>query len=215
MSSQTIFADGTIYQKTKINMINKCLLAIGEVPLQEGTLVDSLELGTDGDTARRMVEETMVEVQSIGWYFNLDYNFKLYKDVHDMIPVPPNVLRIDTQESNRYVDKNGRLYDNEKQTFIIVPTYIEADIVWLVDFPTLPPEAYEYIAARAARKFQEVVIGAPDLTNTTSRVEQETYVRMQRRQLQTRAYNIQNNKVSTRVHSGYLKNSLYGNKGRL
>ncbi len=210
----TIFADGTIYSKTKLNMINKCLLAIGEVPFPLGTLVDLLELGTDGETAKRIVEETMVEVQSIGWYFNLDYNFKMYKDINNIIVIPPNLLRIDTQESNRYMEKNGKLYDNEKFTYIIEPTYIEADIVWLVDYPTLPAEAYEYISARAARKFQEAVIGAPDLTTTTNRAEQETFIRLQRRQLQTRAYNIQNNKVSTRTHNGYLQGSLYGNKGR-
>ena len=211
----TIFQDGTIYSKTKINMMNKCLLAIGEVPLPEGVLVDSLELGTDGDTARRIVEETMVEVQSIGWYFNLDYNFKLYKDVQDNIVLPPNLLRIDNMKSNRYMEKNGRIYDNEKHTYIIEPKYLEFDIVWLVDYPTLPAEAYEYIGARASRKFQEYVVGAPDLTSTTSLAEQETYVRMQRRQLQSRAYNIQNSRVSTRTHNGYLRGSLYGNKGRL
>ena len=213
--SQTIFADGTVYSNTKLNMINKCLLSIGEVPFLEGTLMSSLQPGTDGDIARRIVEETMIEVQSIGWYFNLDYNFKLYKDVDSFIAIPPNVLRIDTIDSNRYMEKNGRLYDMEEQTYIIIPEYVETDIVWLVDYPVLPPEAYEYIAARASRKFQEQVIGAPDLTSTTSRAEQDTFVRMQRRQLQTRAYNIQNERVSTRVHSGYLQRGLYGNKGRL
>ncbi len=215
MPTTTVFQDGSIYSKTKLNMMNKCLLAIGEVPLPEGTLVDALELGTDGDTAKRIVEEVMVEVQSTGWYFNLDYNFKMYKDVHSMISIPPNLLRIDNQYTNRYMEKNGRLYDNEKHTYIIEPAYVEVDIVWLVDYPTLPPEAYEYISARSARKFQESVIGAPDLTSTTNRAEQESLVRLQRRQLQTRAYNIQNSKVSTRTHNGYLVGSLYGSKGRL
>ena len=211
----TIFADGTIYSKTKLNMINRCLLAIGEIPLPEGTLVNKLALGTDGNVASRIVEETMIEVQSIGWYFNIDYNFKMYKDIYNFIVLPPNLIRVDEMNSNKYMEKNGRLYDNEKHTYIIEPDYVEVDVVWLVDYPTLPAEAYEYIAARSARKFQEYTIGAPDLTSTTSRAEQETFVRVQRRQLQTRAYNIQNSKVSTRTHNGYLRGSLYGNKGRL
>lgn len=210
----TIFLDGTVYSKTKLNMINKCLLAIGEVPFPEGVLVDTLALGTDGETAKRVVEETMVEVQSIGWYFNTDYNFKLYKDINNIIALPPNVLRVDTQDDNRYVEKDGKIYDVEKQTYIIEPTYIETDIVWLTDYPTLPPEAYEYIAARSARKFQQYAVGAPDLTNTTSIAEQETFVRMQRRQLQTQAYNIQNSRVSNRMHSGYLQRGLYNSKNR-
>lgn len=210
----TVFLDGTVYSKTKLNMINKCLLAIGEVPFPEGVLVDTLALGTDGETAKRIVEETMVEVQAIGWYFNLDYQFKMYKDVNNIVAIPPNVLRIDTQDSNRYIDKSSKLYDLQEQTYIIVPTYIETDVVWLVDYPTLPPEAYEYIAARSARKFQQYVVGAPDLTQTTTMAEQETFVRLQRRQLQTQAYNIQNSRVSTRTHNGYLQAGLYGNKNR-
>jgi hypothetical protein len=39
-------------------------------------------------------------------------------------------------------------------------------------------------------------------------------VNLQRRQLQTQDYNIQNSRVSTRTHNGYLVAGLYGNKGR-
>lgn len=210
----TIFLDGTVYSKTKLNMINKCLLAIGETPYPEGTLISSLALGTDGETASRIVEETMIEVQSIGWYFNLDYNYKLYKDVNNIIALPPNVIRVDTITDNRYIEKDGKIYDLEKQTYIIEPDYIETDIVWLVDYPVLPPEAYEYIGARAARKFQQYVVGAPDLTQTTSTSEQDAFIRLQRRQLQTQAYNVQNSRVSTRVHNGYLRGPLRASKGR-
>lgn len=210
----TIFADGTVYSKTKLNMINKCLLAIGETPYPEGTLIPSLALGTDGETASRIVAETMIEVQSIGWYFNLDYNFKLYKDVYDVIALPPNVIRVDSNKDNRYIEKNGKMYDLEKQSYIIDPVYIEADVIWLADYPTLPPEAYEYIGARAARKFQQYVVGAPDLTQTTTASEQDAFVRLQRRQLQTQAYNIQNSRVSTRASNAYLRDSMRAVKGR-
>lgn len=210
----TVFLDGTVYSKTKLNMINKCLLAIGESPYPEGTLIPSLALGTDGETASRIVEETMIEVQSIGWYFNLDYNFKLYKDTLNVIALPPNVIRVDTIQDNKYIEKNGKIYDVEKQTYIIEPTYIEADMVWLVDYPVLPPEAYEYIGARAARKFQQYVVGAPDLTQTTSASEQDAFVRLQRRQLQTQAYNIQNARVSTRASNAYLRGAMRASKGR-
>jgi hypothetical protein len=157
----------------------------------------------------------MIEVQAIGWYFNLDYNFKLYKDSEDKIALPPNTLRVDTMFSNRYMEKNNAIYDNEKQTFMIEPTYIEADIVWLVDYETLPPEAYEYISARSARKFQEVILGAPDLTRTTTIREADSYTRLQRRQLQSRAYNIQNERVSTRANNAKLRPAMYRSKGRL
>jgi hypothetical protein len=212
--ADTIFLDGTIYPKTRLNLINRCLLAIGETPYPEGTVISSLALGTDGETASRIVAETMIEVQSIGWYFNLDYDYKLYKDVDNFIAVPPNTLRVDTLDSNQYIEKNGRIYDMNTQSYIITPIYVEADVVWLVDYPTLPAEAYEYIAARAARKFQQYIIGAPDLTQTTSAAENDAYVRLQRRQLQTRAYNIQNARVSTRMSNAHLRPGMRQVKDR-
>ncbi len=207
--SLTVFQDGTVYAKSKLDMVNRCLLAIGEVPLPAGTLLPSLELGTDANVAIRVVEETMIEVQSIGWYFNLDYDFKLYKDVDDFISVPPNALRMDILGNPTYIIKGGKVYDINKQTYKIEPTYIEVDMVWLTDYTDIPPEAYEYIAARSARKFQAYVISAPELTQLTSQAEADAYVRLQRRQLQTRTYNIQNDRVSNRVSNGALRRGLY------
>ena len=214
--SDIIFTDGTVYAKSKLNMINDSLLAIGEVPFTEGTIVDTLPIGTDGETAKRIIETTMVETQSKGWYFNTDYNFKLVPDINDFITTPPNVLRIDfgnSDNKHRYTIKNGSIYDYANQTFKIY-TNLTCDIVWLVDYEDLPPEAYEYISARAARKFQQRVIGSADTAKFTEIDEQDAFVHLQRRQLQSQDYNIGNSRVSTRVHSGYLVAGLYGNKGR-
>ncbi len=212
--SSTIFIDGTVYAKSKLDMVNRCLLGIGEVPLPAGTLLPSLALGTDANVAIRVVEETMIEVQSIGWYFNLDYDYRLYKDIDDFISVPPNTLRMDVMGNPSYIIKGGKVYDINNQTYKIEPTFVEADMVWLIDYSDLPPEAYEYIAARSARKFQAYVISASDLSQLTSQAEADAYVRLQRRQIQTRTYNIQNDRVSNRVSNGQLKRGLYAAKHR-
>ncbi len=214
--SDLIFNDGTVYAKSKLDMINDCLLAIGEVPFINGTIVDNLQLGTDGETAKRIVEKTMVEVQSRGWYFNIDYDFKLMPDNTKFITMPPNTLRVDFgngPDRHRYTDRGGKIYDFEKQTFIIENT-LTADVVWLVDYSGLPPEAYEYISLRAARKFQQKVIGSTETDGFTQRDELDSYINLQRRQLQNQDYNIGNSLVSTRIHNGYLHKGLYGNKGR-
>ena len=214
--AETVFTDGTIYAKSKLDMINQCLLAIGEVPFIEGTIVADLPLGTDGETAKRLVETTMVEVQARGWYFNIDYNFRLIPDVSGFITMPPNTLRVDfgnTSSSNRYTLKNGSIYDYQEQTFIITSP-IECDVIWLKDYNMLPPEAYEYVSLRAARKFQQKVIGASETDTFTQRDEADALVNLQRRQLQSQDFNIQNSRVSTTTHNGYLIQGLYGNKGR-
>jgi len=215
--SQTIFLDGTLYVKNKLDMVNQCLLAIGEAPYPNGTLVSTMPLGTDGETASRLVNATMVDVQTKGWYFNTDYDFKLYTDSNSFITIPPNTLKVDfgIGEGNRYQAKNGRVYDMQEQTFYLEDvTYLTADIIWLVDYEELPPEAYEYIALRSARKFQQKVIGSTETAKFTERDELDSYTNLYRLQLQVNDYNLQNSRVSTRTHNGYLVAGLYGNKGR-
>ena len=214
--SDIIFTSGAVWAKSELSMINDSLLAIGEAPFMEGTVVDTIPIGTDGETAKRIIRSTMIEVQSRGWYFNTDYDYVLTPDINGFITLPPNVLRTDfgnTSNANRFLIKNNGIYDVANQTFIIEGE-IMCDIVWLVDYTNLPPEAYEYISLRSARKFQQKVIGALETDQFTMRDEQDALVNLQRRQLQTQDYNIQNSRVSTRTHNGYLVAGLYGNKGR-
>lgn len=214
--SEVVFQDGTIYAKSKLDMINDSLLAIGEAPLMEGTIVDNLPLGTDGETSKRIVEKTMVEVQARGWYFNTDYNFDLYPDIYGFITMPPNTLRVDFGNSNNkhnYTIKNGSIYDYVNKTFKIDKELV-ADVVWLVDYADIPPEAYEYISLRSARKTQQKLIGSVETDSFTVRDETDSLINLQRRQLQSQDYNIGNSRVSTRTHNGYLVAGLYGSKGR-
>ena len=214
--SNIIFNNGAIWAKSELNMINDSLLSIGETPFLEGTIVDTLPVGTDGETAKRIIRTTMIEVQARGWYFCTDYDFVLIPDINKFISMPPNTLRVDfgnTGYKHRYIIKNGSIYDYLNQTYIIKEV-LQADVIWLVDYADLPPEAYEYISLRAARKFQQKVIGAQELDSFTVRDETDALVNLQRRQLQSQDFNIGNSMVSTRIHNGYLIAGLYGNKGR-
>lgn len=214
--SDVIFQSGAIWAKSELNMINDSLLAIGEVPFLEGTVVDTLPIGTDGETAKRIVRGTMIEVQTRGWYFNTDYNFSLIPDSNGFIAVPPNTLRVDfgnTEFRHRYTIKNGQVYDYLNFTNIITQT-LTADITWLIDYTDLPPEAYEYISLRAARKFQQKVIGALETDQFTTRDEMDALVNLQRLQLQSQDFTLRNNRVSTRIHNGYLHKGLYGSTSR-
>ena len=209
------FQNGAIWVRSELNMVNDSLIAVGETPFVEGTLVDMLPIGSDGEVSKRIIRTTMIEVQSRGWYFNTDYDFTLIPDSHGFITMPPNTLRLDFgfSEGNRYAEKNGQIYDYLNQTFIIEEPIV-ADVVWLVDYAELPAEAYEYISSRSARKAQQRIIGSPETDSFTVRDEADAFTNLMRRQLQSQDYSIQNSRVSTRTHSGFLTSSLYGNKGR-
>lgn len=201
--------------QTEVGLVNRCLRAIGEVPLPDGTDLSTIQLGTDVDIATRVVRETLKEVLAIGWYFNTDYNYKFYPDeTTHLIELPEDLIRMDTQGNNQYIMKQGKVYDTYNNTFEIQADYVETDCVWEEDPEYLPIEAYEYIALRSARKFQEFLITAAELVQVTREQEMDAYTRLQRRQLQTQAYNIQNPRVSTRVTNGYLVRGLYNFKSR-
>ncbi len=210
--AEIIFNDGAIWAKSELNMINDSLLSIGEVPFLDGTIVDTLPVGTDGETAKRIIRTTMIETQTRGWYFNIDYDFRLVPDVDGFITMPPNTLRVDfgyTEFRHQYTIKNGRIYDYLNHTFVITTT-LTADVVWLVDYSDLPPEAYEYISLRSARKFQQKVIGAQETDEFTVRDEGDALTNLQRLQLQSQDYVMSNKRVNTRIHNAYLVQGLYG-----
>jgi hypothetical protein len=204
----TIFTDGVVYSNTKLDMINDCLLSIGEMPYPDGTLLSDIQTGEDGDIARRMIEETMVEVQSKGWFFNTDYNYKFLRDISNFITVPPNALRVDFHDG-RYVLRGKRVYDRREFSYSIDKESLQGDIIWLVDYEDLPPNAFIYISMRAARKFQQKVIGSMELAQYTQLDEQDALINMQREHMQYQDYNLRAKELS-RTTNAHLKGGVYG-----
>jgi len=203
-----LFTDGTTYSNTKLDMINDCLLSIGEMPYPTGTLITDIQTGEDGDVARRMIEETMIETQSRGWYFNTDYNYR-FVPTDKFITLPGNVLRVDMYDK-RYTLRGKRVYDKEAFSFQLEDvTELFGDIIWLVDYEDLPPNAYNYIAMRSARKFQQKVIGSTELASFTQLDEQDALVNMQREHMQYQDYNIRAKELSRHTNI-YLKGGVYG-----
>jgi len=201
-----IFIDGTVYSTTKLDMINTCLMSIGEVPLPEDTIVGQLQAGSDADVARRIVEETMVEVQARGWFFNTDYNFKLVPDENGFIALPANVLKVDfgeTEFKHQYILKSNKVYDVYNHTYIIDKP-LTADVIYLTDYENLPPEAFQYIQLRSARKFQQRVITSSEIAQLTSIDEADAYNNLIRLQAQVQDYSLIDKKVSTRTHNGWI-----------
>lgn len=196
----TIFTDGTLWSQTKLDMINSCLLGIGEAPLPAGTSPDALPEGTDAYVAKLTVEETMIEVQNRGWFYNTDPAFEFIPDEFGFIATSPNLLRIDagnSSERGNIIIRNAKLWNISEQTFIWEDS-IELKAVWLVDYADLPAAAFQYIALRSARKFQQRVIGSESLFRYTEVDEQEAYANMLREHLQYKDYNIIDSRAVSR-----------------
>lgn len=194
----SIFTDGSLYARNKLGMVNICLSAIGEAPLPNETILDSVPVGTDAYVAKDIVHETMLEVQSRGWFFNTEDDYDLVPDNNGFIGIPLNVLRVDSNVgTTSVIVKNGKLYDRGNKTFIFT-TSQTMRVVFLIDYENLPINAYQYIAYRAARKFQQRVIGSENLGKFTQIDEQDAFINLQREELQYNDYSMIETRITNR-----------------
>jgi len=191
----TFYYDDT--RQNKLQLVNKCLIAIGETPLPDGTVPSEFPLGTDFETASRIVDDTWVEVCNRGWWFNTDYNFPLTPDSTGIIALPASVLRLDGGRYHPFIKKQGLLYDRRTKSFTFNSTQY-VNLIWASNYSELPVAAYEYIGARAARKFYSKIIGAPAEVNFLVQEETDALVNLQRENAQYLDANLLDEMVTNR-----------------
>tara|TARA_Y100001973_G_scaffold106085_1_gene181952 strand:+ start:3861 stop:4460 length:600 start_codon:yes stop_codon:yes gene_type:complete len=161
---------------SKLEAVNIILDAIGETP------VSSLESGLpDAEAAETKLNEVNKTVQAKGWHQNTEKKLKLMPDSDKYIVVPDSYLRVDTTGTSRstnvavrtYLNKS-MLYNVKDQTFSFTADLF-CDVVLLLEFSDLTLELSNYIAYRAARKFQEAQMQSTTLDGFTVRAEMEAY----------------------------------------
>lgn len=142
---------------TELEAVNVCLANIGESPVSAITG----NITVDAALARDLLRQVTREVQTHGFYWNTELNYKLIPNTADNLALPANVLSVDTtgDDKNKDLVARGRiLYDRVKHTYTFSePVYV--DIVVALSFEELPEIARRYIAVRAARIYQERVMG--------------------------------------------------------
>ena len=175
----------TLAPQTELDAVNQMLMSIGQAP------VNTLAVAGIKDVSfcRLFLHNASREVQAKGWYFNTDDNYTLAADVDGKINVPANALSLDPSTEyqtlvERYENGSRRLYDRQKQSFVIGQP-VKVDITWFFAFTELPEPARAYIAHRAARVFQAGAIGSQILYKYTQEREYELLAELEREQLRT------------------------------
>jgi hypothetical protein len=176
---------------SELDAVNIMLGTIGESP------INSLDAATgvvDAVTARAILSEVSVQVQEEGWHFNTEYEFILTPSLDTKeIYIPANTIEVDASEYDRNnIDvaiRGNRLYDRKNKTFQFQQD-IKADLTILLEFNELPQAARHYITIRAARVFQQRVIGSDTLGSFTERDEARALRSMRRYESRTADYNI-------------------------
>lgn len=174
---------------SELDAVNIMLGTIGESP------INSLDAATgvvDAVTARSILSEVAVQVQEEGWHFNTDYEFVLTPDTNGYIYVPSNAIEVDTSPYSRDYDvaiRGNKLYDRGNKTYVFTEP-LKADLTILLEFNELPQAARHYITIRAARVFQQRVVGSNILGSFTQQDELTALRSMRRYEARTADYNI-------------------------
>lgn len=176
---------------SELDAVNIMLGTIGESP------INSLDAATgvvDAVTARAILSEVSVQVQEEGWHFNTDYEFVLTPALSTKeIYVAANTIEVDASAYDRNdIDvaiRGNRLYDRKNKTYQFEQS-IKADLTILLEFNELPQAARHYITVRAARVFQQRVVGSETLGSFTEKDEARALRSMRRYESKTADYNI-------------------------
>ncbi len=203
-----INSDGSFSVLTKVDLVNMVLTSIGESNLPDGYLIDEANPGTDVADASKIVDEVTIEVMNTGWWFNTEHNYEFMPDSDNFIAYPPNLLRADfgsTYNRGNIIKKAGRLYDLERQSFEFFEPFT-GSVVWLVAYGYIPYAAFQYIGLRAARKFQQRIIGSGELFDYTRVDENDALLSLQREQAQIMDYNLLDTRILNRYTNPHWTN---------
>jgi phospholipid N-methyltransferase len=174
---------------SELEAVNLMLSVIGESPVntvEDNGVVDAV-------VARQILNQASREVQLIGWHWNTEEDYPLAAAFPSgEVALPTNTLRVDTtypDESIDVVQRGNRLYDRKNHTYKIGKT-VKVEIVLMLPFEELPEAARSYIAIRAARQFQERMVGSEVLHAFNSRDEMRAMAALQNAEAETADYNV-------------------------
>jgi len=148
---------------TELEAVNVMLSNIGESPVN--TLDDNDVV--DAGIAKTILKSISREVQSQGLWFNTDVERSFVPTIDKRIQLPVNTLRVDTAGTDRtskdFVQRGRFLWDRVNHTYDIEESVL-LNLVLGLDFEELPESARRYITVRAARIFQERMLGTPTIS---------------------------------------------------
>lgn len=153
---------------TKLQAVNIILSNVGQAP------VTNLESANPiAQLATGVLAEVSGAVQSEGWSFNTEYEYPVTPDDNGHIVLPEDIISYDASPFERIdpIVREGKLYDRRGHTFVFEQKSYKFDVVWQIDFDSLPEPAKQYIVARAAGLYAARAVGAVDVSKYNEKEE--------------------------------------------
>lgn len=191
---------------TKLKAVNICLSAMGE------PVINSLDdAAIDAQMASDIVDETSESVQTIGWYWNTETH-TLKPDINGNLVLPANTIRVDPVDLSlgNIVQRGGKLFNTDTASFQFT-TPVKLTLSVLLTFDDLPMSAKQFIAMRAARVFQQRLLGSDTLYKYGAADENRAYAVLMQEEAETRDSNLLRGNWSTQaiVHRGFFSRGAY------
>lgn len=157
---------------TELDSVNIMLGTIGESPIS--TLAADAEM-VDVAVARQILREVSIQIQEEVWNFNTEISWTLSPDSNGYLYLPNGCIQVDIAKSSgnttmSITARGQRVYDRINHTFIFSAP-LKTDLVVLQSFDDMPEAARHYITIRAARVFQQRMVGADSLGTLTEKDE--------------------------------------------
>lgn len=174
---------------TELEAVNILLAAIGE------TAVTSIETATTPEVtqAKTLLSNVNREIQQKGWSFNSEWDVTLTRDGSNFLPLGSSIMSVQvpgTRTTFRGQSGVMYLYDLENNTFVWTKDITNASTVTLLDFIDTPQTFRQYVVVRAARIYQEEVIGQGTAEQINSREEVEALATLMDDESSRAGYNV-------------------------
>lgn len=135
--------------KLLIHSVNVLLQLIGEAPIETEEDISNV---LEAQIAYDVLIETKKEILADEWDVNYDENYSFPVDSNGYIPIPYNVLEINSTDGDLII-RNWMLYSKSNQSTRFDESQT-VNVVWDVLFNSLSHAIRNYITVSAGRKFQ-------------------------------------------------------------
>tara|TARA_R100000700_G_C3177999_1_gene153472 strand:+ start:1046 stop:1651 length:606 start_codon:yes stop_codon:yes gene_type:complete len=159
---------------TELEAVNMLLAAVGEAA------VSSLETATTVEVtqAKNLLSNVNRAAQQKGWHFNTEWDVTLTRNSENKIPLSNSILSV--HQPGQLMTIRGQsgtmyAYDLDNNTFTWTKNLTTAVTITLLDFIDTPNTFRQYVTVRAARIFQEEIIGQVSAETVNRQEEAEAY----------------------------------------
>lgn len=141
-----------------LDAVNRCMLAIGQSPLNDLDTEDSVYK----DTALQQLFEHDYLIQSEGWTWNKEEDMDLLPDTDGFVFVPTGTLRVTRaawqgDTSLKIAQRGNKLYNRDTHSFVFTGAAVKVDLILRMEWESLPQIARIYITLQAAQQMQGAI----------------------------------------------------------